>query len=128
MAKIVRLTESDLVNLVKKVIKEQETGGDADDQITKLCNECRGNSQIKITQRSNQIADKINDAIEDLGTDFDGLVSALKSIQNFTELCAVVKSYDSSYDETFEEAIDSDVDGDDLTMIYRIMRDLKLRR
>lgn len=128
MAKIVKLTESDLVNLVKKVMNEQAQGGDADLQIHKICYECSLDSQIKITQRSNQIADKINDAIENLGTDFDGLVLALKSIHNYTELCAVVKSYETSYDETLDEAIDDDVDGDDLTMIYRIMRDLTLRR
>jgi hypothetical protein len=131
MTKIIRLTESDLVNLVKKVMNEQEkdpASGDAAVQIDGICHKCSLNSQIKITQRSNELADKINDAIDGPGTDFDSLVTWLKSIQNYTELCAVCKSYESSYGETLADAIDSDVDFWDLTTIYRIMRDLTTRR
>ena len=128
MKKIVRLTESDLVNLVKRVINEQ--GGDPATQIKKYCENCKKYSnhpQTQISPRSNRIADEINDAIEGMGTDFDALLSAIKSISNYAEFCSVVFSYRKSYGESLEEAIDSDVDGSDLTQIYRAIRDLNLR-
>lgn len=188
MAKIIRLTESDLRRIVKKVIKEQTaanignaalagataagyTGaaigtaiapgpataiggiagavigglagaavaivngtGTSNEKVKKFYDLCTS-SQVQITANSNQIADKIRDAVQGIGTDEEAIYSVFKDnanpflpIRTINEFCSVVKAYESSYDTSLYDDLDDDIDSEsEWVLIFRPLRDIALR-
>jgi hypothetical protein len=163
MAKIIRLTESDLNRIVRKVIKEQRSsvnevvplaaaavaGAGAlgtlaynwwrnnynslpSEQVKEFVNICN-KSNVQPTVQSNQIADKLKDAIEYQtlwifgGTDEAGIETALKSLPTFDEFCKVVKSYSNSYGSFFDD-LDNDVSSSEMEKFMRPLRDLLMKQ
>lgn len=167
MAKIIKLSESDLRRIVKKVIKEQRTnlqeiaplipalagaavglgtlGTLAYNFLTDnsksgarthvkgfvdICNK----SNVQPSVQSNQIADKLRDAIEYQtlwifgGTDEAGIESAFKSLPTFDEFCKVVKSYSNSYGTSLYDDLDNDVSSTEMEKFMRPLRDLLLKQ
>ena len=142
MTKIVRMTESDLVHVIKQVIKEQTNaqvagaavaglavggvpgavagaaiaiaqGGGTGKNVLKLIGYCNskgmGKSSIPLATAS-KIADKINGALEGLGTNEAAIGAALRSIKYFPDFCAVARTYQSRHGEALGTALDGDID------------------
>jgi hypothetical protein len=59
--------------------------GTSDQKVKQFCNLCR-KSKSQITQRSNQLADMVRDAVQGLGTDEKKIFNAFNSIKTFDEL------------------------------------------
>jgi len=57
-------------------------------------------------------AESINKSIEGLGTDEDAIKSAIESMGNVADLCALKTKYDARYGSLYED-LDSDIDGTD---------------
>jgi hypothetical protein len=57
-------------------------------------------------------AEKINAAIEGVGTNEDDIKSAIESMGNVADLCALKTKYDARYGSLYED-LDSDIDGTD---------------
>lgn len=188
MAKIIKLTESDLRRIVKKVIKEQTaanignaalagataggytgagigsipapgpgtaiggivgtvvgglTGaavaiangtGTSNEKVKKYSDLCKS-SKVQITANANQIADKIRDAVQGIGTDEQAIYSIFKAnanpflpIRTMDEFCSVVKAYESSYGVSLYDDLDDDIDSEsEWVLIFRPLRDIALR-
>ena len=152
MKKIVRLTESDLTRIVKRVINEMEDSANPPmytgyDVFIKLINGS-GTSQTKIQKiisacntsnfpsntYTNKIADMIYDAISEktLGiypsTDEGTVYEAMKMPRTIDEFCGVVKSYKDSYDQDLYDALDGDFDLEsEWVQIMRPLRDLGVK-
>jgi hypothetical protein len=141
MKKIIKLTESDLTRLVKRVMSEQ-TGvnkfiqlnsdllnmmlgnGTAAKNIQKVLNRCK-RSKTSPTSTSNGIADKINYGVQGAGTYESTVYAALKRVKNSDELCTVSKSYQQRYGESLWEALDGDFDSQkEWSVISRIISNL----
>jgi len=142
MAKIVRMTEADLVHVIKKVIKEQTnaqvagaavaglavggvpgavagaaiaiaSGGGTGKNVLKLIGYCntKGMGKPSITmQQAAGYADKINGAIEGLGTNEAVIGQTLRSIKYFPDFCAVTRTYQQRHGESLANALDGDID------------------
>jgi hypothetical protein len=57
-------------------------------------------------------AESINTAIEGFGTDEDAIKTAISSMKNVADLCALKQKYDSRYGDLYED-LDGDIDGTD---------------
>ena len=143
MGKIIRLTESELIQLVRNTIKESQANqqisgaaaaglavggipgaivggligyansGGAGDKVLKVIGYCRskGMGKPSITvQQSAAIADKINGAIEGLGTNEAAIGAAMRQIKYFPDFCAVANTYQQRHGESLANALDGDID------------------
>jgi hypothetical protein len=138
MTKIVRLTESDLVNLVKKVMNEQVPSnpleaidmifngtGTSDVKFKELCKKCYTSWGNRTSQRGNQLADVIRDAVQGAGTDEQEIFSVFKSLRSVDEFCSLVKSYASSYSTELYNELKSDLNGEgEWVIVLRFVRNL----
>jgi hypothetical protein len=120
MKKTIRLTESELVRLVKKVISEQDlmgmmnqalTGfGDSDKKVKEFCDICdKQHSSYRDRGRVNQFADMIRDAVQGVGTNEELIYKAFENLKSFSEFCALVKTYKSSYNVDLYTDLSSDI-------------------
>ena len=161
MKKIIKLTESDVTKIVKKVIQEQQRlnedagqiigglaaggssgsaiggvlggilslangGGSASNKVKGIISLCE-KSKSPLTTKSNQLADKIYDAIDGIGTDEKMVFQTLGQVRTMEEFCSVVKSYKSSYRQDLFSALDGDFDAEsEWIQIMRPLRDLAL--
>lgn len=145
MEKVVRLTESDLVRLVKKVISEQGTSpdifggvipiflqiingsGTSDQRVKNFCNACRS-TKAPVTQASNRLADTIRDAVQGAGTNEQSIYDAFRLIKTVEDFCGLVKSYEQSYGVTLYDDLNDDIDQEsEWVQIFRPIRDAVLR-
>lgn len=107
MKKVIKLTESDLRRIVKRVIKEHGGGGDdvartQNDPLAKAIKLAIFNcykSNPKRTQRSDDIANQIFDSLNGLGTDEEKLYKSLKLTKDMNEFCSVCVSYEKITNE-----------------------------
>ena len=136
MKKIVRLTESDITNMVKRVINE----GAIFDELKGYYSKCKSQSP---TPTSNRIADEIYDSLtpdsstfmkiaslgtSTLGTDEVKLIGAFKKLKSFDEFCSTKSSYSKIYKYDMLNDIDGDVDEDQVwKQLSRTVRDLYTR-
>ena len=136
MKKIVRLTESDITNMVKRVINE----GAIFDELKGYYSKCKSQSP---TPTSNRIADEIYDSLtpdsstfmkiaslgtSTLGTDEVKLIGAFKKLKSFDEFCSTKSSYSKIYKYDMLNDIDGDVDEDEVwKQLSRTVRDLYTR-
>jgi hypothetical protein len=141
MKKVIRLTESDLVRLVKKVINEQDLigmanqilngFGDSNTKVKKFCDLCK-KSKAQPHPRSTRFADAIRDAVQGVGTDeesiyhvFDSLSQQVPDGKKFDEFCSLVKTYQKSYNVDLYTDLSSDIsDESEWVRIMRPIRDL----
>ena len=127
MKKIVKLTESDLGRMVKRVMNESVIF----DNLEEIWNKC-GNQPP--TPTSKAYATDIYDAMDyqhpkttmgrvnqvatfglaNIGTDEEKLINTFKSMKTFDEFCSTKNSYLLTFKKDMLEAIDSDVDTDDV--------------
>ena len=142
MKKIVKLTESDLANMVKRVMNESVVF----DELKGYYSKCYRQSP---TPTSNRIADEIYDSIDyqtptraagkiqlvmSLGTsgirtDEGKLIGAFKKLKSFDEFCSTKSSYSRIYHSDMLNDIDGDVDEDEIwKQLSRTVRDLYDRR
>ena len=155
MAKIIKLTESDLTRIVERVLSEQITpsqamkgafqgatgmapviqtiitlinGSDAaSKKVWKIINTCEKNN-FPMTVRTNKIADTIYNAITGLGTDENAVYSAMSQPRTLDEFCGVAKSYVSSYGEKLWDALKGDFSSEsEWVQIMRPLRDVALK-
>ena len=135
MKKVIRLTESDLVKLVKKVIKEQDLigmanqilsgSGDSDTKVLEFCNICKKSNLIfyKDTGRVNQFADQIRDAVQGVGTNEESIYKVFEDLESFDEFCGMVMAYEDSYNVDLYTDLSDDIS--DESEWVRIMRPLR---
>ena len=130
--KIIRLTESELVRLVKSVLNEQgATGaqgtvedmdfdifsrvingtGATNQKVAQLCSTCE-KTNIIVNNFHNNLADNIRFAVQGVGTDEDRIYKTLGSIKKFQDFCGLVKAYKSSYGVSLYNDLDSDMNAD----------------
>jgi hypothetical protein len=85
-------------------------------KVESFFNSCSTQSKnLKQVASDSQIvaaAEKINKAIEGLGTDEDAIKSAIESMGNVADLCALKTKYDARYGSLYED-LDGDIDGTD---------------
>jgi len=146
MKKIIKLTESDLTRIVKRVINEMELPIPNDvEGIVKLINSGAGTSQSKVQKviaacngskfpmntYTNKIADMIYDGINEKtmgilpSTNENMVYNAMSLPRTIDEFCGVVKSYKASYDQDLYDALNGDFDLEDEWLhIMRPLRDL----
>ena len=144
MRKVVKLTESDLNRIVKRIINEQnnqnlvtamyrivyvndmrrETVPDAIKTCTKF--------GIRPTTMSNEIAKNINKGITYKtggflgGTDEEGVYNQFNSIKSTQQFCEVAASYQQMFKESLWDAIDGDFDGNSLDFFAKKLYNLSL--
>ena len=153
MTKVIKLTESDLTRIVKRILIEQSAGdtvstalsginpvaGAAGRVIPILTNIINGGgaasqkvnqiftackgSKYPINQNTNKIADSVYNAVTGLGTNENMVYKALQSIRTADELCGVIKSYQSTYNQDLYAALDGDFDSE--SEWVQIMRPLR---
>jgi len=113
MSKIVRLTENDLIRLVKRVIKEQKLnfGSDSKENLRALISLC-DKSIAKPDYESDRMAKVIYDAIDGLGTTEVNIQLVFRHARagGMTPFCRVVKSYKTKYGKNLFDALDDDID------------------
>jgi hypothetical protein len=156
MGKIIRLTESELIDLIKRTINESESVDEADmgrvmagaaigagagaayglgigaipgaiaggliayataggtgEKVLQVMKYCKakgmGKSSISLQQAAG-IADKINGAIEGLGTNEAAIGAAMRQIKYFPDFCAVANTYQQRHNESLANALDGDID------------------
>jgi hypothetical protein len=147
MKKVVRLTESDLVRLVKKVISEQgqvpnfssfggvfpkfleivNGAGTSDQRVKNFCNVCKS-IKAPVTQTSNRLSDMIRDAVQGAGTVEQNIFRAFQSIKTVEDFCGLVTSYEQSYGVPLYDDLDDDIDQEsEWVQIFRPIRDAILR-
>lgn len=128
MKKIVKLTESDLANMVKRVINESVVF----DELKGYYNRC-GSQPTNST--TNSYADEIYDSIDyqsspksviakinmvssfglsGIGTNEDKLIGVFKKMKTFDEFCSTRNSYSRIYKSDMLDDIDGDVDSDNI--------------
>jgi hypothetical protein len=118
MKKVVKLTESDLTKLVKRVMNESAIFDELKGYYQK-CGSSRPNSI------SNRFADSIYDSIDGIGTDEGRLIQTFSDFKTFNDFCSTRASYYNSYKSDMLEDIDNDVDSDEVwKKLSRIVRDL----
>jgi hypothetical protein len=82
-------------------------------------------SPAPITTASNQIADRLRDAVNGIGTDESAIYIALKQLKTFDEFCSVTKSYERSYQANLFDDLYEDLDSEnEWAQVMRIIRDL----
>jgi hypothetical protein len=86
------------------------------DKVKSFFNSCSTkNKGLKITVPESTIisaAEKINKAIEGLGTDEEAIKSAIESMPTVADLCMLKTKYDYRYGDLYED-LDGDIDGTD---------------
>jgi len=133
MKKIVRLTEKDITNMVKRVMNESVIF----DELKGYYSKCYRQSP---TPTSNRIADEIYDSLtpdsstfmkiaslgtSTLGTDEVKLIGAFKKLKSFDEFCSTKSSYSKIYNSDMLDDIDGDVDEDEIwKQLSRTVRSL----
>jgi hypothetical protein len=83
-------------------------------KVQSFFNSC-SSQKVKPTTADSAIvsaAESINKAIEGLGTDEDAIKSAISSMKNVGDLCALKTKYDSRFGDLYED-LDGDIDGTD---------------
>jgi len=83
-------------------------------KVQSFFNSC-SSQKLKPTSSDSSIvsaAESINTAIEGLGTDEDAIKSAISSMKNVGDLCALKTKYDSRFGDLYED-LDGDIDGTD---------------
>jgi hypothetical protein len=68
--------------------------------------------QVASDAQITSAAEKINASIEGLGTNEDDIKSAIESMGNVADLCALKTKYDARYGSLYED-LDGDIDGTD---------------
>jgi len=85
-------------------------------KVESFLNSCSTQSKnLKQVASDSQIvsaAEKINASIEGLGTNEEDIKSAIESMSNVADLCALKLKYDARYGSLYED-LDSDIDGTD---------------
>jgi hypothetical protein len=142
MKKVIRLTESDLVRLVKRVISEQDIigmanqilsgSGDSNTKVKEFCDLCK-KSKAQPHPRANRFADVIRDAVQGVGTNEESIYHVFDSLEQqvrhgggdsyFDEFCSLVKAYQQSYNVDLYTDLSSDIS--DESEWVRIMRPIR---
>jgi hypothetical protein len=114
--KTIRLTESELISVIKKVLKEEKTllNEGVYDNVKKIYDSCATEKRPATLKRPDleKIAGDIFDAIDGVGTTLNKLKTAITASQSMVNFCAVSKLYNTLYGEDLLEAIDGDVNLD----------------
>jgi hypothetical protein len=150
---VIRLTESDLVRIIERVISEQggeQTAsrvaagwltaglselptiingtGSSDVKVKQFCSLC-AKYNAPITQSSNKKADVLRDAIQGVGTNESNIFRIFNSLTSFDEFCSVVKSYRSSYSVPLYTDLANDISQEsEWVQIFRPLRNLALKK
>jgi hypothetical protein len=109
---------SKTLNENKEVISEQPTknGMSTASKVESFFNSCSTQAKnLKQVASDSQIisaAESINKAIEGLQTDEDLIKSAIESMGNVADLCALKTKYDARYGSLYED-LDGDINGTD---------------
>jgi len=131
MAKIVRLTESDLTRLVRKVIKEQTIAsnilsGSSQKAVKQVFDSCRNTQSPSPSHNTNKIVDGIYRAVQGVGTDESAIFRALAATKDFNTFCNAVGNYKTTYGTDLFSDLDGDIDQETVwSQISRILRSLK---
>jgi hypothetical protein len=83
-------------------------------KVQSFFNSC-SSQKVKPTTSDSEIVsavESINTAIEGFGTDEDAIKSAISSMKNVGDLCALKTKYDSRFGDLYED-LDGDIDGTD---------------
>ena len=113
MKKVIRLTESDLVRLVKKVISEQTQPMKT---FYAYCQKCK-KSSAPITSTSVNTAAKLRVAID--GENYD-VPRFFTSLNTFDEFCGLVKSFNKNYGELYQYMKDEYGTSDDEDVWHKV--------
>lgn len=102
--------------------------GASDQKVKQFCDLC-AKTKAPITQKSNQLADMIRDAVQGAGTDETDVYKAFNSLKTFDEFCSLVTAYRQSYNTELYADLDSDIDSEgEWVGIFRPIRDAALRQ
>ena len=102
--------------------------GTSDQKVKQFCDLCK-KSKAQITQKSNQLADMVRDAVQGVGTTEDNIYKAFNNLASFDEFCSLVKAYQQSYSSDLYVDLDDDIDSEgEWVQIMRPIRDVILRQ
>lgn len=92
--------------------------GTAGEGARTIFSKCRTNKGKLGKRRQNdaalaQIADKINGAVEGLGTTLPSIKSAFQNVKSVADLCALSTIYQTRHGESLYDALDGDIDRND---------------
>lgn len=116
MAQVIRLKESDLIKIVKNVIKEQNLFaglvGNSQKAVKSKFDGCR---TMTVTPNRNHqgTAKIIYDAIQGLGTEEMNIYTALNRLTTMNDVCAVAKLYEQTYGTTLYDDLNGDIHSED---------------
>lgn len=121
MKKIVRLTESDLTRIVRRVLNEQgifnflsgdSTPAKATKEILNFCVSYRSPSGYSVdTAKVSRIADDISNSISGLGTDETQIYDAIKQLSDLAELCSLTSIYKRKFGTELFSDLSNDLTG-----------------
>jgi len=102
--------------------------GTSDQKVKQFCDLCK-KSKAQITQKSNQLADMVRDAVQGAGTYEDDIYKAFNSLASFDEFCSLVNAYQQSYGVDLYDDLDGDIDSEgEWVLIFRPIRDVLLKQ
>ena len=88
------------------------TAAKVDSFLNSCSTQSKNLKQVASDAQITSAAEKINASIEGIGTNEDDIKSAIESMGNVADLCALKTKYDARYGSLYED-LDSDIDGTD---------------
>jgi hypothetical protein len=118
MKKVVRLTESDLSRIVRRVISEQSQSEVA--QKLMACSAAaRGKSDIE--EIAGMINDAINGGLTGLGTDEEAVYDAIMMLGDAEDVCALKNTYKKIFRLDLMQDILDDFSGSELNHVINLL-------
>lgn len=114
MKKVIRLTESDLINIVKRVINEQD---EVRGKIQGYCNMCN-KVNVGLTTKARETANKLRFAIDDENMEIGRFFTSLNSFQEF---CSLVKAFKAIVGTDLYQYLDDELGSGDEEIYTPIM-------
>ena len=133
MKKIVKLTESDLAKMVKRILNESDYE-DYGAILSTTFKELKKYYDMCVNTQSNPLsnryADDIYDAIDGLGTDEEKIISVFQQFKTFDEFCATKTSYANIHKANMLKDIRGDndqlnIDGSDKEIYKQLSRTVR---
>jgi hypothetical protein len=111
MKKVIRLTESDLTRIIKRVISESGSIDRVDSDVLNSMSRCSYSEyQVPNTDHLDWATKIFHDAIYGVGTDINPFIVAISKLKNLKNFCGVAQRYKKKYNTSLSTDIIDEMD------------------